>query len=105
MAAGVECFVWSTLPSSLKMSKGEVCCEIYEGKHRVDEFVREISLSAAFVYTGNFYENMIYRGHVVKSDDGKGLEFRQPVIKHNTRREQGQTISLHARLSTADSTI
>ncbi|KIV87921.1 hypothetical protein PV11_03437 [Exophiala sideris] len=67
------------------ISKGEVCCEIYEGKHRVDDFIRGINLPAAFVYTGNFYENMILRGHVRKSEDGKGLEFRQPIIHANTR--------------------
>ncbi|KAK4944628.1 hypothetical protein LTR10_016062 [Elasticomyces elasticus] len=85
LEAGLQCFVWSTLPSSLKISKGEVCCEIYEGKHRVDDFIRGINLPAAFVYTGNFYENMILRGHVRKSEDGKGLEFRQPIIQANTR--------------------
>lgn len=86
LSAGVQCFVWSTLPSSLQISKGEVCCEIYEGKHRVDGFIRSINLPAAFVYTGNFYENMIFRGHVRSSEDGKGLEFRQPIIQANTRR-------------------
>ncbi|EXJ73884.1 uncharacterized protein A1O5_03646 [Cladophialophora psammophila CBS 110553] len=84
--AGVSCFIWSTLPSSVEISKGEVCCEIYEGKHRVDGFIRdEIKFDAAvFVYTGNFYENMVLRGHVVKTDDGKGIEFRQPVIQQDT---------------------
>ncbi|OAP65630.1 hypothetical protein AYL99_01602 [Fonsecaea erecta] len=85
-SAGVSCFVWSTLPSSLEISQGEVCCEIYEGKHRVDRFIRdELRFDAAvFVYTGNFYENMVLRGHVVKTDDGKGIEFRQPVIQEDT---------------------
>jgi len=83
--AGVQCFVWSTLPSSLGISKGEVCCEIYEGKHRVDGFIKNIGLPATFVYTGNFYENMILRGHVRKSHDGAGLEFRQPIIQANTK--------------------
>ncbi|KAJ9497590.1 hypothetical protein H2202_007014 [Exophiala xenobiotica] len=83
--AGVQCFVWSTLPSSLGISKGEVCCEIYEGKHRVDGFIKNLGLPATFVYTGNFYENMILRGHVRKSQDGAGLEFRQPIIRANTK--------------------
>ncbi len=71
------------------MSQGEVSCEIYEGKHRVDNFIRdELKLeSAVFVYTGNFYENMVLRGHVVKADDGKSIEFRQPIIKDTTKRE------------------
>ena len=79
--------MWSTLVSSLEISKGEVCCEIYEGKHRVDGFIKDIGLPTTFVYTGNFYENMIYRSHVVKTDDGEGLEFRQPIIKPDTRRQ------------------
>lgn len=85
MRAGVECFIWSTLPSSLKISGGEICCEIYEGKHRVDSFIKESGLPASFVYTGNFYENMIYRGHVRRSEDGASLEFRQPIIQPNTK--------------------
>jgi hypothetical protein len=84
----VLCFIWSTLPSSVEISKGEVNCEIYEGKHRVDKFIRdELKLdSAVFVLTGNFYENMVLRGHVVKTEDGKGIEFRQPVIREDTKR-------------------
>ncbi|KIW27739.1 uncharacterized protein PV07_07449 [Cladophialophora immunda] len=84
--AGVSCFVWSTLPSSVDISKGQVCCEIYEGKHRVDSFIRdELRFDAAvFVFTGNFYENMVLRGHVVRTDDGKALEFRQPIIQQDT---------------------
>ncbi|OAG44310.1 hypothetical protein AYO21_01306 [Fonsecaea monophora] len=85
--AGVSCFVWSTLPSSVEISRGEVCCEIYEGKCRVDGFIRdELRFDAAvFVYTGNFYENMVLRGHVVKTNDGKSIEFRQPIIKEDTK--------------------
>lgn len=70
----------------MKISGGKVCCEIYEGKHRVDAFIESIGLPATFVYTGNFYENMIFRGHVKRSQDGKCLEFRQPIIAENTKR-------------------
>ncbi|KIW76352.1 hypothetical protein Z517_11098 [Fonsecaea pedrosoi CBS 271.37] len=57
------------------------------GKYRVDGFIRdELRFDAAvFVYTGNFYENMVLRGHVVKTDDGKSIEFRQPIIKEDTK--------------------
>lgn len=94
---GLECFIWSTLPSSLAISAGEVCCEIYEGKYRVDAFIRDElpALPATFVYTGNFYENMVLRGHVRWSDhdnnkEGAGrreIEFRQPIIEAETRCE------------------
>lgn len=92
--AGISCFIWSTLPSSLQISGGEVCCEIYEGKYRVDSFIRdELKLeSAVFMYTGNFYENMVLRRHIVKveTEDGKvEIEFRHPVIQADTKRESG----------------
>ncbi|KAK5052510.1 hypothetical protein LTR84_002374 [Exophiala bonariae] len=83
LQAGVECFVWSTLPSSLEISKGKVLCEIYEGKHRVDSYIQEIGLPAAFVFTGNFYENQVFRSHVVEYDDH--IEFKQPIIKGDVK--------------------
>jgi hypothetical protein len=104
--ARVKCYIFSTLPSSLEISGGRVNCEIYEGKHRVDRFIRdelrfgygdgkdededEDKAGALFVYTGNFYENMILRGHVVLIDDGgkgKRIEFRQPIIQGDSRCE------------------
>lgn len=32
MAAGVECFLWSTLPSSREISGGKFVTRLYEGK-------------------------------------------------------------------------
>ena len=31
--AGVQCYIWSTLPSSEKLSDGKRISQIYEGKH------------------------------------------------------------------------
>lgn len=103
--AGVQCFVWSTLPSSAAISGGRLVSRIYEGakcpfhstcpfgrsfdarigKYKVDAFIREIGLPACFVYTGNFYENMVLRGHVTYNRDAQTIEFRQPVIKEDTK--------------------
>ena len=60
---------------------------IYEGKHRVDRYIQdELKLySAVFVFTGNFYENMVLRGHVKVVDGGWGIEFRQPIIKETSK--------------------
>lgn len=85
MQAGVDCFVWSTLPSSLEISNGKVACEIYEGKHRVDSYIRDIGLPAVYVFTGNFYENQIFRSHVVETEEA--IEFRQPIIKGDVKRK------------------
>lgn len=44
--AGVECFVWSTLPSSKKLSGGEVETRIYEGLHRLFHGILVVSADA-----------------------------------------------------------
>jgi hypothetical protein len=82
--AGVECFIWSTLPSSLAISNGKYCSQIYENKYKVDTYMTEIGLPGPFLLTGNFFENSVLRGHVsLKSDES--MEFRQPVIREDTK--------------------
>lgn len=83
--ASVQCFVWSTLPSSLQLSGGKTSSKIYEGKHHVDDFIREVGLPGVFVYTGNFYENMVLRKHVQYDSDRDVIEFNQAVIKPDSR--------------------
>lgn len=84
LAAGVKCFVWSTLPSSRKISGGRLVSRIYEGKYQVDDYIREKGLPASFLYTGNFFENMVYRSHMQYDREKDAVEFRQPVIKETT---------------------
>jgi hypothetical protein len=55
------------------------------GKHNIDHFIREISLPACFQFTGNFYENMTLRGHVTYNTATDELEFRQPIIRGDTK--------------------
>ncbi|KAL2012623.1 hypothetical protein VTN00DRAFT_148 [Thermoascus crustaceus] len=76
----VQCFVWSSLPSSSKLSDGKLISRIYEGKHHVDNYIREIGLPATFVFTGNFYENWVFRGHVHYDKEKDVVEFRQPIV-------------------------
>ncbi|KAI0697300.1 NAD(P)-binding protein [Cerioporus squamosus] len=81
---GVKCFVWSTLPSSEKISGGRLISRVYEGKHHVDGYILEKGLPAAFLYTGNFYENLVYRSHMTYDRERDIIEFRQPIIKEKT---------------------
>ncbi|KAH8744917.1 NAD(P)-binding protein [Diaporthe sp. PMI_573] len=86
-AAGtVECLLWSTLPSSKQISAGRFVSQIYEGKHHVDDYIRQQKSPACFLYTGNFYENMILRSHMrydpAISDT---VEFQQPIVEADTQ--------------------
>jgi len=85
IAAGVTCFVWSTLPSSRKISGGRLVSQIYEGKYQVDDYIREKGLPASFLYTGNFFENMVYRSHMQYNREKDTVEFRQPIVKETTK--------------------
>lgn len=85
-AAGtVECLLWSTLPSSKQISGGRFISQIYEGKHRVDDYIRRQNFPACFLYTGNFYENMILRSHICFSAVSDTVEFRQPIVEADTQ--------------------
>jgi NmrA-like family len=83
---GVKCFVWSTLPSSIAISNGKYCSRIYENKYKVDAYMRETGVEGPFLYTGNFFENSVLRGHV--SLQGDELVFKQPVILEDTKRTE-----------------
>lgn len=84
-AGSVECLLWSTLPSSRAISGGRLVSRIYEGKHRVDDYIREKGVPACFLYTGNFYENMVLRSHVRYDEGTDTVEFRQPIVNADTR--------------------
>lgn len=55
------------------------------GKYHVDAYIKEVGLPACFLYTGNFYENMVLRQHVHFNRDTDVIEFQQPVIKKDTK--------------------
>lgn len=85
LSAGVQCFIWSTLPSSRAISGGRLVSRIYEGKYQVDDYIRSKNLPASFLFTGNFYENMIFRSHVTYNREEDVVEFKQPIIKPTTQ--------------------
>lgn len=107
--AGVECFLWSTLPSSYEISGGLFQTRLYEGeldiigtvgrrlelycpdnictgKHAVDAIIRELGVPGAFILTGNFYENMILRNYVSYDEDTDVIYMKRPVVKFDTNR-------------------
>jgi hypothetical protein len=51
----------------------------------VDAYIKEIGLPASILYTGNFYENMVLRGHVTYHKDKDLINFRHTVIKRDTK--------------------
>ncbi|KAH8597489.1 hypothetical protein B0O99DRAFT_684808 [Bisporella sp. PMI_857] len=69
--AGVQCFLWSTLPSSH---------EISGGKYSVDAMLRNAGVPGAFVRTGNFYENMILRKYAAYDKDADVITMKRPII-------------------------
>lgn len=67
-----------------------------EGKHNVDAYIRQLGLQGVFIYTGNFYENMVLRGHVSYDKGLDTITFKQPIIKPDTKRTDTFP-SMHAR--------
>ncbi|KAH7412949.1 hypothetical protein BKA64DRAFT_616561 [Cadophora sp. MPI-SDFR-AT-0126] len=81
--AGVQCFLWSTLPSSFEISGGQFVTRLYEGKSSVDKVIRDAGLSGAFIRTGNFYENMILRKYAAYDKDADVITMARPIITAN----------------------
>ncbi|KAF6517879.1 hypothetical protein HZS61_001957 [Fusarium oxysporum f. sp. conglutinans] len=80
VAAGVECFLWSTLPSSREISGGKFVTRLYEGKLSVDAVIRDADLKGAFIRTGNFYENMISRKYAAYDKENDVITMTRPII-------------------------
>ncbi|CAH0025361.1 unnamed protein product [Clonostachys rhizophaga] len=96
--AGVECFLWSTLPSSREISGGKFMTRLYEGtealdpicathadlqtigKQSVDAVIRSAGLKGCFIRTGNFYENMILRRYAAYDRESDTITMTRPII-------------------------
>ncbi|KAF5962370.1 putative transcription factor TDA9 [Fusarium bulbicola] len=87
VAAGVECFLWSTLPSSREISGGKFVTRLYEGKQSVDAVIRDAGLKGAFIGTGNFYENMISRKYAAYDRENDVITMTRPIIGPDAERE------------------
>ena len=68
----------------MAISNGKYRSQIYENKYKVDAYIKKVGLPAVFFYTGNFFENTIFRSHVKLCENGE-LEFHQPVILPDTK--------------------
>lgn len=55
------------------------------GKYHVDDYIREKKYPACFLYTGNFYENMILRSHMKFNASIDTIEFHQPIVNPDTK--------------------
>jgi hypothetical protein len=114
--AGIECFLWSTLPSSYEISGGRFQTRLYEGKlntigtvgrhselycpnlictgkHAVDAIIRDLGVPGAFILTGNFYENMILRNYVSYDENADVIYMKRPVINIDTDRTLSRALS------------
>ncbi len=56
------------------------------GKYHVDDYIRAKDCPAVFLYTGNFYENMVFRSHMRYNRELDRVEFHQAIIKDTTQR-------------------
>ncbi|KIM95228.1 hypothetical protein OIDMADRAFT_171396 [Oidiodendron maius Zn] len=63
----------------------KACFDAGKGKHHVDAYIKEIGLPASFLYTGNFYENMVLRQHVTYDAASDVINFRHTVLKRDTK--------------------
>ncbi|RHZ69812.1 hypothetical protein CDV55_106923 [Aspergillus turcosus] len=79
--AGVQCYIWSTQPSVTRLSRGEFSTPLCDGKSRVDDYIREIGLQSVFIATGNFYENLVLRGHVSYDKETDTIMYRHAILK------------------------
>lgn len=55
------------------------------GKYHVDDYIRDKNYPACFLYTGNFYENMILRSHMKYNAATDTVEFHQPIVNTDTK--------------------
>jgi len=56
-AAGVQHFVWSSLPDVEKITGGKLHVPHFTYKHKVEEHIKAIGLPATFVYASCYVEN------------------------------------------------
>ena len=59
----------------------------------MDDYIRERGLPATVLYTGNFYENMVFRAHMKYDRELDRVEFQQPIIKETTQRAYSASLS------------
>ncbi len=68
--AGVEHFVFSTLPFISKLTKGELLVPHFDFKGQLEEYTRNAGLGATFVHVAFYYENWLSYFPPQKEEDG-----------------------------------
>jgi uncharacterized protein YbjT (DUF2867 family) len=68
--AGVEHFVFSTLPYVNKITRGEFEVPHFDIKGRLEEYTRSLGINATFVSVAFYYENFLNFSPLQKQEDG-----------------------------------
>jgi uncharacterized protein YbjT (DUF2867 family) len=71
--AGIEHFVFSTLPSAQKLSDGKLEVPHFDLKARMEEYARSLKLPATYAHVAFYYENFLYFFPPKLQEDGSYL--------------------------------
>lgn len=77
-AAGIEHFIYSTMPSSKKLTGGAIVLPHFETKVAIEQHIRSLGLRASFVNVAFYYENFIHFFPPRPQPDGS-LAFSFPI--------------------------
>ncbi|KAK0531408.1 hypothetical protein OC834_002954 [Tilletia horrida] len=80
--AGVQLFVWSTLPSPAKITEGRITTvDHFENKEKIQSYLEQSGLKWASTSLGFFAENLVSYKLVKPTEDGAGYTIVFPVLK------------------------
>ncbi|KAK4948695.1 hypothetical protein LTR10_012699 [Elasticomyces elasticus] len=83
--AGVQFFIWSTVPSALLRMKGRFeSTRLVENKFYVSAYLKQINLPHIDLYLGFYYDNWINFGLVSLASDGT-IQVIQPILQPETK--------------------
>ncbi|KAI1625264.1 hypothetical protein EDD37DRAFT_649590 [Exophiala viscosa] len=83
--AGVQFFIWSTVPSALLRMKGKFqSTRLVENKFYVSAYLKQIELPHIDLYLGFYYDNWINFGLLSLASDGT-IEILQPILQPETK--------------------
>lgn len=83
--AGVQFFIWSTVPSALLRMKGKFeSTRLVENEFYVSAYLKQIKIPHIDLYLGFYYDNWINFGLLSLVPDGT-IEISQPVMQPETK--------------------
>jgi uncharacterized protein YbjT (DUF2867 family) len=68
--AGIEHFVFSSLPAVAKATNGELKSPHFDQKHELEEYTKSLGIPATFVHVAFYYDNFIHFLPPQKGEDG-----------------------------------